>query len=135
MRRSEAERYRRHINAILAPLTDETAVEVTDLFEPWSDGKPYAIGDRVKFDGDLYKCVQAHTARSDWMPAEAVSLWARVLIPDPDVIPEWEQPDSTNPYMTGDKVRHNDKVWVSIIDYNVFEPGVAGWDEVIDNGN
>lgn len=26
-------------------------------------------------------------------------------------IPEWEQPDSTNPYMAGDKVAHNGKTW------------------------
>lgn len=34
--------------------------------------------------------------------------------------------------MTGDKVRHNDKVWISIIDNNVWEPGVYGWNEVIE---
>jgi len=32
--------------------------------------------------------------------------------------------------MTGDKVRHNGKIWVSIADYNVWEPGVYGWEEV-----
>jgi hypothetical protein len=33
--------------------------------------------------------------------------------------------------MKGDKVRHNNKVWISIIDNNVWEPGVYGWEEVI----
>ena len=33
--------------------------------------------------------------------------------------------------MTGDKVRHNEKVWVSTIDNNVWEPGVYGWDEIM----
>ena len=42
------------------------------------------------------------------------------------MIPEWEQPESTNPYMKGDKVKHNDKTWVSDIDNNVWEPGVYG---------
>ena len=32
--------------------------------------------------------------------------------------------------MIGDKVTHNGKTWVSVIDYNVYEPGVAGWNEV-----
>ena len=53
-----------------------------------------------------------------------------MLIPDPTVVPEWEQPDSTNPYAKGDKVTHNGKTWVSDIDGNVWEPGVYGWTEV-----
>lgn len=40
-----------------------------------------------------------------WTPTVAPSLFAKVLIPDENVIPKWEQPDSTNPYMTEDKVR------------------------------
>ena len=78
----------------------------------------------------LYRCLQAHTAQADWNPADAPSLWAKVLIPDPEVIPEWEQPESTNPYMKGDKVKHNSKTWISDIDGNVWEPGVYGWNEV-----
>ena len=61
---------------------------------------------------------------------DAPSLWAKVLIPDPEVIPVWEQPESTNPYMKGDKVKHKGKTWSSTIDNNVWEPGVYGWAEV-----
>ena len=46
-----------------------------------------------------------------------------------DDIPEWVQPDSTNPYRKGDKVVHNGKTWESTIDNNVWEPGVYGWAE------
>lgn len=52
-----------------------------------------------------------------------------MLIPDPETIPEWVQPDSTNPYMAGDKVTHNGKTWVSDIDNNVWSPGEYGWSE------
>lgn len=62
----------------------------------------------------------------DLTTADAVSLWARVLIPDPHDIPEWVQPSSTNPYMKGDKVWHVGKVWESLIDGNVWEPGAVG---------
>ena len=58
------------------------------------------------------------------------ALWAKVLIPDETVVPEWEQPDNTNPYSTGDKVTHNGKTWVSDVDNNVWEPGVYGWTEL-----
>ena len=32
----------------------------------------------------------------------------------------------------GDKVTHNDKTWISDIDYNIWETGVYGWSEVTD---
>ena len=54
------------------------------------------------------------------------------MIPDPDVIPEWEQPDSTNAYKKGDKVRFEGKVYESLIDNNVWSPSAypAGWRQV-----
>lgn len=112
-------------------LEDEDALKGVELFPKWTEGEAYVIGDRVRYEGILYKCLIAHTSQSDWIPSDAVSLWARVLIPDPEVIPEWEQPDSTNPYMKGDKVRHINRTWVSDIDNNVWEPSVYGWSEVI----
>ena len=112
-------------------LTDAEAITATCLHPKWNgDGVQYTAGQRVQDDGILYTVLQAHTSQPDWKPAAAPSLFAKVLIPDPTVIPEWEQPDSTNPYMKGDKVKHNGKTWVSDIDGNVWEPGVYGWTEV-----
>ena len=111
-------------------LTDEQAATVPTLYRVWEVGIEYAAGDRRLYEGTLYRCLQAHTAEEAWNPADAPSLWAKVLIPDPAVIPAWEQPDSTNPYMTGDKVTHNGKTWVSDVDNNVWEPGAYGWSEV-----
>ena len=115
--------------AVSATLSDTEALEAVSLFPAWASGKSYAAGDRVKYNGKLYKCLQAHASQADWTPTAAPSLWAKVLIPDPGTIPEWEQPESTNPYMAGDKVTHNGKTWVSDIDNNVWEPGVYGWSE------
>ena len=78
----------------------------------------------------LYKVLIQHTSQTTWTPDVSPSLFAEVLIPDPTVIPEWVQPGSTNPYMKGDKVRHNGSVWESSVDNNVWEPGVYGWLEV-----
>ena len=121
---------RRTIERLAVQLDDTDALENVELFPNWNIGNDYVIGDRVRYEGVLYKCLQAHTAQDNWSPVNAVSLWTRVLIPDPSIVSDWEQPDSTNAYMTGDKVRHNGKVWVSIVDNNVWEPGVYGWDEV-----
>lgn len=111
-------------------VTDEQAVEVQSLYPMWKEGVAYEVGMRVQYNEILYKVLIAHTSQSDWTPDVAPSLFAKVLISDPTVIVAWEQPDSTNPYMTGDKVSHNGKTWVSIADNNVWEPGVYGWEEV-----
>lgn len=63
------------------------------------------------------------------------SLYARVLIPDENVILVWEQPDSTNAYMTGDKVYFptaEDDIYESLIDNNVWSPVdyPAGWSKI-----
>lgn len=127
---TRAYQLRETIEELAETLDDTSALENVELFPIWEADAAYEVGDRVRFAGILYVCLQSHIARDSWNPADAVSLWARVLIPDPEVIPEWEQPESTNPYMTGDKVRHNDKIWVSTVDNNVWEPGVYGWDEM-----
>ena len=112
-------------------LTDAEAITATCLHPKWNGNSvQYTAGQRVQDDGTLYTVLQTHTSQPDWKPAAAPSLFAKVLIPDPTVVPEWEQPDSTNPYSKGDKVAHNGKTWVSDIDGNVWEPGVYGWTEV-----
>ena len=115
-------------------LPDEQAAQVPAVFPEWKSGAQYAVGDRVQYADALYKCITAHLAQANWDPVSAPSLWAKVLIPDPTVIPAWEQPDSTNGSSIGDRVTHNGKTWESLVDNNVWEPGVAGteslWKEV-----
>lgn len=111
-------------------LSDGEAASVPELITAWAYPVAYAEGDRRSYGGKVYKCLQGHTSQADWTPDAAPSLFSRVLIPDGETIPEWVQPDSTNPYAKGDKVTHNGKTWVSDIDNNVWEPGVYGWTEV-----
>ena len=131
MRLSEAKEYRNAIDNASNVLTDEQALKSVALYPLWSPSASYKVGERVRYNDTLYKCLQAHDAHDGWNPADAVSLWAEVLIPDPEVIPDWKQPESTNPYMKGDKVKHNDKTWISDVDNNVWEPGVYGWSEYV----
>lgn len=131
MTREHAYKLRDMIRKASASLDDGDALTAVELFEPWRPDIAYTAGQRVRYYGTLYKCLLDHTSQNAWVPEAAPSLWAKVLIPDPEVIPEWEQPDSTNPYMKGDKVAHNGKTWESTVDNNVWEPGVYGWDEVV----
>lgn len=112
---------------------DEEALQVQCLYKQWDKqiGKTLQVGEYINYNGVLYKVLQQHTVQEQWTPATSPSLFAKVLVdPTGETILEWEQPDSTNPYMKGDKVKHNDKVWQSTIDNNVWEPGVYGWEEV-----
>lgn len=117
-------------------LPDELALEAKAIYPEWNgNGVKYAKDHKVLYKDVLYKCLTEHTSQADWAPDAAPSLWAKVLIPNPEVIPDWEQPLSTNPYMKGDKVRHKGKIWESLVDNNVWEPGVVGtegqWKEVV----
>ena len=113
-------------------LSDEDSLEAVQLFPSWNNEITYAVNDKVKYQNTLYKCLQAHTSQAQWTPDVAVSLWARVLIPNENEIPEWEQPDSTNPYMAGDKVMYEGHVYESLIDNNIWSPAAypAGWKEI-----
>lgn len=117
------------MDAAAAALTDEQALTAAALYPAWSAQDTYDAGERVRFDGTLYKCLQPHAAQPDWTPTAAPSLWAKVLVSDTGEALPWEQPESTNPYMQGDKVTHGGKTWVSTIDNNIWEPGVYGWEE------
>ena len=127
-----ARKLRPFIEKAAISLDDIDALEAIYLFPEWNkDANKYEKGTRVRFEGTLYKCLQEHIPQAIWTPTAAPSLWAKVLIPSPDIIPEWEQPDSTNPYQIGDKVTHNGKTWENTIANNVWEPGVYGWTEVV----
>ena len=114
------------------PITvdDQTALRTVEFYPERASGVAYTTGYKIQRSGKLWRCLQDHTSQDGWEPESAPSLWAKVLIPDETIIPEWEQPDSTNPYSAGDKVTHNGKTWVSAVDNNVWEPGVYGWTEV-----
>ena len=125
----KAKALRKKIESMSADLPDDEALEAPELFPKWSI-KEYAVGDRVRYEDILYKCLQNHTSQSDWTPDVAVSLWVRV--DDPSIeYPEWRQPTGAqDAYAKGAKVSHKDKHWVSDVDNNVWEPGVFGWSEV-----
>lgn len=127
----EKSTYKTKINA----LTDTVAVNCVDVFPVWSGNSvQYDKDDRVSYNGVLYKVLQAHTSQATWTPTDAPSLFAKVLTSNAGEILDWEQPDSTNAYMKGDKVKYNGKVYESLIDNNVWSPDgyPAGWKEIND---
>lgn len=128
MKLARAMELRAIIEEAMSKEDDSVVLETPQLLPEWKAGITYTTGKKIQYGGVVWKVLQDHTSQEGWEPGVAPSLFAEVLIPDPDVVPEWKQPDSTNPYMTGDKVTHNGSTWVSTIDNNVWEPGVYGWD-------
>ena len=113
-------------------LTDEQAVQVPLIFEAWQVGVNYKVGKKLVYEEVLYKVLQDHTSQETWTPKDAPSLFARVLVDDGGAVLDWVQPDSTNPYMKGDRVKFEGKIYESLIDSNVWSPTAypAGWKEI-----
>ena len=115
-------------------LSDAQALQVPMLFDDFDgNGVAYEVGKRVLYNDILYKVIQAHTSQADWTPTNAPSLFAKVINETiTGEIPDWEQPDSTNAYMKGNKVKFNGKIYESVIDNNVWSPTEypSGWKEV-----
>ena len=128
MTRAKAKQLRQLIEQLAVTLDDETALTGVELFPMWAIGKAYAVSDRARHNGTLYKCVQAHTSQADWTPDATPALWVVVSI---DEYPEWVQPTGAHDaYNTGDKVIYNGKRYVCTIDANTYAPDVYGWEEV-----
>ena len=56
-------------------LTDEVALNYVVLYPDWKIGKEFAVGERVEFEGKLYKVITAHTAQETWEPNVALTLF------------------------------------------------------------
>ena len=44
----------------------------------WATGVAYAVGAPVVYEGNEYKCLQAHTSEPGWDPVDAPALWTLV---------------------------------------------------------
>ena len=126
--REHARKLRQLIVQASISLSDEDALEGIELYPLWKTDTAYAIGDRIRYEDVLYKCVQSHTSQSDWTPNLTPALWTEVSI---DEYPEWKQPTGAqDAYNKGDKVSHNGKHWISDVDANVWEPPTL-WSEIV----
>lgn len=126
--REKARQLRALIEQAVKSLNDADALDGVELFPQWITEHAYEVNDRVKFENVLYKCVQAHTSQESWPPNLTPALWVRVTVEE---WPEWVQPiGAQDAYNEGDKVSHNGKHWVSMVNNNVWEPSVYGWEEV-----
>lgn len=128
--RETLNRIRNLIWKAAASLSDEDALQGKELFPNWHTDTAYTTGERVRYNDKLYRCEQSHTSQPDWTPDLTPAMWTEVA--EPGTIPVWKQPTGAqDAYRIGDKVHYPDEngpVYVCTIDYNVYAPGVAGWE-------
>lgn len=130
-----AEQFRKALQMFAASLTDEQALEVATIYDPWVEGAAYAAGEFVTYgensvgDPQLYKVVQPHTSQADWTPDAAASLFVAIGL-DEKGYPIWSQPTGAHDaYNKGDIVDYNGTLYQSMIDGNTYSPEAypAGW--------
>ena len=123
---------RKIIEKAATSLSDTDALAAIELYPSWQVGVDYAADERIRYDNVLYRVVQAHTSQNGWEPPMVPALFTPVALPGE--IPIWVQPSGAqDAYQTGDKVWYPDKqgsIYISIVDNNVWQPGVYGWDLV-----
>lgn len=134
-RMQAAEQLRKALQMFAASLTDEQAMEVVAVYDAWTVGKTYAVGDFLTYgengvgDPQLYKVAQAHTSQADWKPDATPALYVAIGLDDSGY-PVWSQPTgSHDAYNKGDVVNYNGTLYQSTIDGNTYSPDVypAGW--------
>lgn len=85
MTRKEAESYRAKIEMAAALMSDEAALDSIELIAPWKIKEYVSAGDRRRFNGVLYRCIQAHTTQADWTAVNgnvyAPDVYGWTLIP------------------------------------------------------
>lgn len=133
-----AEQFRKALQMFAASLSDERALEIASVYDAWTVGRAYAVGDFFTYgkngvgDVQLYKVVQAHTAQADWTPDNTKSLYSPVGLTD-EGYPVWSRPTGAHDaYNKGDIVDYNGTLYKSLIDGNVYSPDEypQGWETV-----
>lgn len=115
-------------------LSDEDAIGCVELFPSWAADADYTVDERIRYQDKLYRCVQAHTSQSNWIPDVTPALWTEVA--KPGEIPVWKQPTGAqDAYRIGDKVHYPDidgPIYECTSDYNIYPPDQFGW-KLIEN--
>lgn len=116
------------LKQVLNEATAASALEAKELFPLWVVGIQVQEGERYQYNNDLYQVVTPHTTQIDWTPDKVPALFKLVSI---DEFPEWKQPlGASDAYQKDDKVTYDNQHWVSIVNNNVWQPGIYGWNKI-----
>ena len=126
-----AEQLRKALQMFALTLTDEKALEVVAVFDPWEVGKQYYGGDFFTYgvngvgDPQLYKVNEGknHISQADWTPDIEKSLYTPIGL-DEKGYTVWSPPSGAHDaYNDGDIVNYNGTLYESQINGNIYVPG------------
>lgn len=123
---------KRFLSTETEELSDEDALDVAALYPTWASRIDTEVkaGERLWYDGKLYKVIQTHTASNLWTPDHTPALYTEVSIEEwpeiPEVIP------SEAPWMKGDKGTWKGQHYICQMDNTVWNPDAypAAWELV-----
>lgn len=113
-------------------ISDDDYAEMIKMYDEWTTGVAYEVGEVIRWDKRAWEVIQAHTSQSDWQPQNTPSLF-KVITPkkaiDPqtgeevEIIPDFKQPTGGHDaYKKGDKILFEGEVYQSKVDGNTYSP-------------
>ena len=75
MKRDLANKIVEYLKQTREIIADEIALNYVELYPNWKVGKELSVGERIEYDGKLYKVITAHTAQTTWEPNVALTLF------------------------------------------------------------
>lgn len=129
----QAQAIRNAMGKVTATLTDAQAIEVKELYPLWATDTAYTADTVVRYNDKLYRCLQSHTAQSDWTPDATPALWV-------EIAPKGEYREikdgmlSTEAFTLGEIgwYKEKDNLFKSLIPANTYTPETypSGWEQV-----
>lgn len=89
-------------------LTDAELLSIQPALEgrTWKPDVTVQVGDVYSYANTLWRCIQAHTTQSGWMPDLVPALWRKVEVISDDAVRVWQ---ADTDYIAGDEVAYPDE--------------------------
>lgn len=68
--------FTQQINTLV--VDDNTALRMLDYYPEWVPGVSYEAGFKVRYNGKLWRVLQAHTSQDGWEPENVPALWEQI---------------------------------------------------------
>lgn len=80
MKKSKVYAFINAVKRIRVALSDEDAINNIEFYPDWDVDENLLTGDRVQYNGKLYRVLQDHTTQSTWTPTDAATLFQPIDI-------------------------------------------------------
>lgn len=123
----QARQLRKQWQQLLTANDDTTIIDCEDLVDSWQADTDYVVDDIRKFEGQVYRCIQAHTSQPNWIPSNAASLWTVKHTKNKDKPKPFVQPQGAHDaYMKDEcclfEIDGVMKLCISKVDNNAYSP-------------